>query len=479
MAIALTASSVAGVSTPAPEVKSAEPEVSEGARVGLLSRGPLRQATFGTVLLTTLLAFENMAVSTAMPRAVTDLDGLRWYGWGFSAFIIVQLVGSVVGGALSDRRGAALPTVMGVLVFVAGLLVAGTATTMGQFVLGRGVQGLGAGLVMVAIYVVIAEVYPPDLRPRAVAAISAAWVVPTLIGPAASGLLTQYLSWRAVFFVIIPLAFLGLALVAPSLRRLRKPVAGERPEEQDRWRWPAVVALAAGIALLQFAGERLSLISLLPLAGGLVLIGLGLPRLLPPGTLRLARGVPTLVVLRAIMSGAFFGVESAVTLTLSHLHGLSPATVGLPLMVGSLGWSAAAWIIGRQPEERRRIGMRIGFLLIAVSAAGMALLGWPETPAWIAFPIWILGGAGIGTAMPVVSVMVLDYSRPEQRGTNTASLQIADGTGSSICIALQGTLVAASTVAVLSLGQAVATLDLILAGVAFLGLLLSARAQPA
>ena len=75
--------------------------------------------------------------------------------------------------------------------------------------------------------------------------------------------------------------------------------------------------------------------------------------------------------------------------------------------------------------------------------------------------------------------MVLDYSRPEERGTNTASLQIADGTGSSLCIALQGTLVAASTAAVLSLGQAVATLDLILAGVALLGLLLSARAQPA
>ncbi len=478
MAVAIAACSVAGVSTEASEVRRA-PESPEPRPAGLLSRGPLRQATIGTLLLTTLFAFENMAVSTAMPRAVTDLHGLRWYGWGFGAFVIVQLVGSVMGGALCDRRGAALPTVTGVLIFVAGLLVAGSATTMGQFVLGRGVQGLGAGLVMVAIYVVIAEVYPPDLRSRAVAATSAAWVIPTLIGPVASGLLTQYLSWRSVFFVIVPLACLGLALVAPSLRRLRRPAAGDRPGEHDRWRWPAAVALAAGIALLQFAGERLTLISLLPLAGGLALIGLGLPRLLPAGALRFARGVPTLVVLRAIMAGAFFGVESAVTLTLSHVHGWSPATVGLPLMVGSLGWSAAAWTIGRQPEERRRIGMRIGFALIAVSAAGMALLGWPETPAWLAFPIWILGGAGIGTAMPVVSVMVLDYSPPEERGTNTASLQIADGTGGSLGIALQGTLVAASTVAVLSLGQAVATLDLILAGVAFLGLVLSARARPA
>jgi MFS family permease len=388
-------------------------------------------------------------------------------------------VGNVVGGVLSDGRGAALPTVTGVLIFVAGLLVAGSATTMGQFVLGRSVQGLGAGLVMVAIYVVIAEVYPKDLRPRAVAAISAAWVVPTLIGPGAAGLLTQYLSWRAVFFAIVPLCFIGLALVAPSLRRLRRAPGKEPPAVRDRWRWPAAVSLAAGIALLQFAGERVTPLSLLPLAAGLALIGLGLPRLLPPGALRLGRGVPTLVLLRALMAGAFFGIEAGVTLTLSRLHGFAPATVGLPLMAGSLGWSAAAWIIGRQPEERRRIGMRVGFGLIAVAGAGMATLGWSVTPGWIAFPVWIVAGAGIGTAMPVVSVMVLDYSRPEERGANTSSLQIADGTGSSICIALQGTLVAASTAAVLSLGQAMTTLDLTLAGVALLGLLLSARARPA
>lgn len=445
---------------------------------GLLSRGPLRQATIGIVLLTTLLAFENMAVSTAMPRAVTELHGLRWYGWGFSAFIMVQLVGNVAGGVLSDRRGAAMTTVTGVLIFVGGLLVAGSATTMGQFVIGRGVQGLAAGLVMVAIYVVIAEVYPSGLRPRAVAALSAAWVVPTLIGPAGSGLLTQYLSWRSVFFVIVPLCFLGLALVAPSLRRLRRPVAGERPAT-DRWRWPAAVALAAGIALLQLAGERLTPLSLLPLGVGLLLVGLGLPRLLPAGSLRLGRGIPTLVLLRALMSGAFFGVESAVTLTLSKLHGFAPATVGLPLMAGSLGWSAAAWIVGRQPEERRRIGMRIGFALIVIAAAGMASLGWTATPGWIAFPVWIVAGAGIGTAMPVVSVMVLDYSRPEQRGENTSSLQVADGTGSSICIALQGTLIAAAAAEALTLGHAVIILDLVLAGVALLGLLLSARARPA
>ncbi|MGH7912300.1 MAG: MFS transporter [Candidatus Dormibacteraceae bacterium] len=463
--------------TPGPELEAAQP-------TSLLAPGVLRQATIGIVLLTTLFAFENMAVSTAMPTAVSDLHGLAWYGWGFTAFLIVQLVGNVLGGVLSDRRGAALPVIAGVLVFIAGLLVAGSATTMGQFVLGRGVQGLGAGLVMVAIYVVIGAVYPESLRASAVAILSAAWVVPTLIGPGVSGLLTQYLSWRAVFFVIVPLAVIGLLLVAPSLKGLARPrprvEEDSRPDSRpDRWRWPSAVALASGIALLQYAGERLTWLSLLPLASGVVLVGLGLPHLMPRGTFRLGRGLPSLMLLRAIMSGTFFGVESAVTLTLTRLHGFEPATVGLPLIVGSLGWSAAAWIVGRQSEARRELGMRAGFGMLVVACVGMAALGWSGTPGWIAFPTWIVGGAGIGMAMPAVSVLVLNLSPVEKRGANTSSLQLADGTGSSICIALQGTLVAAATVGTLSLGQSVTTLDLILGVVALGGVLLTSRLHPA
>lgn len=454
-------------------------ETEAAGRRGLMAPGPLRRATVGIVLITTLLAFENMAVSTAMPTAVAELHGLAWYGWGFTAFLIVQLVGNVLGGVVSDRRGPAPAVIAGVLVFIAGLLIAGSATTMGQFVVGRGVQGLGAGLVMVAVYVVVAAVYPERLRPRAVAVISAAWVVPTLIGPGGSGLLTQYLSWRSVFFVIAPLAVIGLLLVGPSLRGLGARPASGGMAPANRRRWPSAIALAGGIALLQYAGERLTWLSIAPLILGLALIGLGLPRLMPRGTFRLGRGMPTLMLLRAIMSGTFFGVESAVTLTLARLHGFPPATVGLPLVLGSLGWSVAAWIAGRQSERRRALGMRLGFCLIVLACAGMAALGWPGTPGWLAFPTWVVGGAGIGLAMPAVSVLVLDLSPVDERGANTSSLQLADGTGSSVCIALQGTLVAAATAGVIGLGRSVTVLDLTLAALAFCGFLLTARLRPA
>src|SRR5688500_11442344 len=96
-----------------------------------------------------------MAVATAMPVAVRELDGLLFYAWGFSAFFIASLVGMVVSGEVSDRRGPVLPFVVSLVLFVVGLVLAGLATSMAMFVAGRALQGVGAGLNIVALYVVV------------------------------------------------------------------------------------------------------------------------------------------------------------------------------------------------------------------------------------------------------------------------------------------------------------------------------------
>ncbi|MFZ0214623.1 MAG: MFS transporter [Candidatus Dormiibacterota bacterium] len=441
-------------------------------RATLLAAGPLRQATIGIVLLVTLLAFENMAVATAMPRAVASLHALAFYGWPFTANLLANLVGNVVGGRLADRRGPALPVVGGIALFAVGLVLAGSSTTMAQFVLGRAVQGAGAGLVIVAAYVLVAAAYPEHLRPKAFSAMSAAWVVPSLVGPTISGVATQYVTWRLVFFGIVPFAIVGLLLVLPTLRRLP---GTETSAEARRVPWWAAVVAGAGVACLQVAGQRLQLLSLLPLAAGLALLVVGVPRLLPRGTLRLRRGLPTVILLRGIVSGAYFAVDSAVPLTLTRLHGFTPTTAGLPLMLGSIGWSAASWWQGRQGSERRRQGMRIGYLLIAVASLGMASLALPTTPGWLAYPLWIVGGAGIGAAMPVLSVLTLGLSPVAERGANSSSLQVADQGMSAITIAGQGTLVAAAAAGLLTLPMAIGTLDLAMAALAIVGALLVAR----
>src|SRR5438309_8543412 len=185
-----------------------------------------------------------MAVGTATPTAVAALHGLAWYAGPFTGFLVAQVVGMVVGGDIGDRRGPRAALLGGVAVFAAGLLVAGIAPHMALFVLGRLVQGLGAGAIAVSLYVVAGQAYAPGLRPRLFGAISAAWVVPALVGPVVAGAVTSSLGWRWVFLGLLPLIVAGWLLVLPAVRGLVAPEGARAPEPARRW-W----ALLAGAGI--------------------------------------------------------------------------------------------------------------------------------------------------------------------------------------------------------------------------------------
>src|SRR6266508_5210294 len=145
---------------------------------------PTHRGTSGGILvLVTLIAFEAMAVTAALPTAAREVHGIGAIGWAFTGFLVSDVVGMVVSGQVCDQRGARLPMIAGLTAFTAGLAVSGTATSMAQLVAGRCVQGVGAGLLITAIYVVLGATYPDELRPKIFAAMSSAWVVPSLLGP--------------------------------------------------------------------------------------------------------------------------------------------------------------------------------------------------------------------------------------------------------------------------------------------------------
>ena len=166
------------------------------------SRAPpvsLRRLTVGICINIVAIAFETIAVATAMPVAARDLDGLPYYAWSFSLFLIGMLFATVVAGRLSDRIGPAKPLLAGMAIFVVGLVLAGTAEHMLQLVGGRLVQGLGSGLMNTAVFVLVAQAYDVTQRPRMFTYISTAWVLPSFVGPPVSAWLTEQLSWHWVF----------------------------------------------------------------------------------------------------------------------------------------------------------------------------------------------------------------------------------------------------------------------------------------
>jgi MFS family permease len=432
-----------------------------------------RLTTAGLLMLVTFVAFESMAVATAMPTAVTELDGLAWYGWPFSAFLVASVVGMVVGGEVGDRRGPRVALLGGVAVFALGLLAAGLAGSMGPFVAARAVQGAGAGVIAVSLYVVAGQAYDARLRPRLFGAISAAWVLPALIGPLVAGLITTHLSWRLVFLGLLPLIALGLALVLPAIRHLGVPAEPAAAAPARRW-WALLVGV--GISGLQYAGQRRDLLAVGLAVLALAVLVVGLRRLLPSGTGRARRGLPAVVLSRGLMAGAFFGMDVLLPLALTRLHGYSPTTAGIPLTAGAIGWALASQLQGRRPHLPRVVLLRTGFVLLATGLAATAPIALPGIGGWPAYLSWAVAGLGMGLAMPSVGVLLLDQSPEHRRGADSAAFQISDVTGSALCVGVVGVLIAASTAAVLSLSAALLVAVAVLTALAVLGAVLAPRA---
>lgn len=396
-----------------------------------------RAACVGAVALISMLAFESIAVATAMPAVAQGLNGLGLYALAFGATLATSVLGMVAAGELCDKRGPYRATLGGLALFLAGLLLAGFAQHMGHLVLGRALQGLGSGVLGVSLYVGVARVIPPALHPRLFALFAAAWVMPGLLGPALASGLVQVLGWRAVFLAVAAVVPVAAALMLPSLRR-----AGGGSGDVLRWTRLGWALLASGGALaLHAASQQQALGQGLLFAGGLLAALTAAHRLLPAGALTAARGLPTVILLRGLIAAAFASAEAFIPLLLTGEFGWSLGQAGLALSAGAVTWSLGSAIQARVSGDvwRRRL-LTAGFTL---ASAGLLLVMSPLLLSWPAALVlagWACTGLGIGLSFPMLSVLLLKLSPPDRQGANASALQLSDALTSSAALALAGLL---------------------------------------
>ncbi|MET8075887.1 MFS transporter [Streptomyces sp. NPDC005303] len=429
----------AGV-TDEPEVLS----VSESGE-GVLGRS-YRALSIGIVSVVLLIAFEATAVGTAMPVAARELDGVALYAFAFSGYFTTSLFGMVLAGQWADRRGPLGALSGGIAAFAAGLLLSGTAGAMWLFILGRAVQGFGGGLVIVALYVVVGRAYPERLRPAIMAAFAAGWVVPSIVGPLAAGAVTEHLGWRWVFVGIPVLVVFPLVLALPQIRRRAAgPVGDDHAQGSfDRRRIRLALGISLGAGLLQYAAQDLRPLSLLPGLAGVALLAPAVLGLLPRGTYRAARGLPSVVLLRGVAAGSFVAAESFVPLMLVTQRGLSPTLAGFSLAAGGGTWALGSWVQSRARVEpyRERL-MTVGMVVVAAAIAAAPSVLIPSVPVWTVAVAWGFGCFGMGLVISSTSVLLLHLSAPEEAGSNSAALQISDGLANAVLLAAGGAAFAA------------------------------------
>ena len=389
---------------------------------------------------------------TILPVVARELGGLSVYAWATNAWVAAALLGQVVSGQWCDRRGPRAPMLAAVAAIAAGSLVAFIAPSFAVFLVGRAVQGLGAGVAIVAVYVLLGRAYDEELRPRAFSLLAACWVVPGLLGPVVAGWLADSVSWRLVFLIVLALVVPPLLLLVPRLRGLgggtadAEPAAGAGRTSRRRGydRVPYAVAAAAGLLLFQDGAQRQGVVGVLLAAGGLAVLLPSLHRLLPPGTLRFARGLPTVIAMRGLLAGALFASETWVPLALTSERGISTAASGLTLAGGAVGWAAGSWYQGRP----RRALSRPRLVQLGSAMVGLTLLVLPVAlidvvPVWVAFVAWTFGTVGMGMAIASIGTLTLELSPRQQQGVNSAALQVSDSAGVVLLTGAAGAVYAA------------------------------------
>ena len=393
--------------------------------------------TVGAVAMIFLAATQALAVTTVMPAVSADLGGAGLYAVAFAGTLATSVIGMVAVGAWCDRAAPVLPLATAVALFVAGLIISGVAADMSMVVAGRLVQGLGTGGQTVALYVVVARVYPADLHGRVFAAFSAAWVIPSIVGPVLAGAVADYLHWRWVFLGVAILTALAFVVVYARLRGLPLQT-GEPARDPVARRLAWATAVAVGALGLSLAGET-GAWSILVIVASLALIAVGARPLLPARTLRAGRGLPSVVLMRGLIAGALFGAEIYVPYLLIEEYGFTSTWAGLGLTSAALLWALGAQIQGRYGDRlgNTRVAL-IGTAQLAAATVIAAVTAALSLPAAVLIAGWALAGGGMGLMYPRLTVLTLAYSTPTNQGFNSSALSISDSVGASATIATMG-----------------------------------------
>jgi len=412
--------------------------------VGLRSeRGPV---LIGLMIATSLVALDATIIATVVPSIVRDVGGFSQFPWLFSIYLLTQAVSVPLYGKLADLVGRRPVLLVGIGVFIAGSILCGVAWSMPTLIIARAVQGLGAGAVLPMIITVVGDLYSVEERARVQGYIASVWGASAVVGPALGGIFADYLNWRWIFFLNVPLGALAVWALWRSFaesvvrRRHRLDLAGALLlvvgwsavilgllEGGVAWSWDSLISYAVfavgGVALLMFLFvEQRAEEPVLPLwvLRRRVLVGGNLTS--------------------AAIGVVLIGLVSYVPTYVQGVLGTGAVVAGFAVAAMTIGWPIAAALSGR-------LYLRIGFRDTAVLGSGVvvagavlvALLGL-RSSVWAVAAACFVVGVGLGLCSVPTLVAAQSSVGWEQRGVVTATNLFCRNLGSAVGVAVFGAI---------------------------------------
>lgn len=409
-----------------------------------------RELTAALVASVTLVGSETLAIATVMP-VVSDELGVAGYGLAFSVFFVGSIVGVLLAGPATDRVGPRRPFLIGMGLFGAGLAVGALAPAMLVLLAGRLLQGLGAGVIPAVGYACIGRAYPEPARPRMLAVLSTAWVLPGVIGPGLAGFVAGQAGWRWVFGGLLPLVVLTAAAAVRPLGRLDPapailPIGGLPVLDTVRFAAGVGLVVAAVDRLLPFGLPAVALAAVIAAVGVLCAAGPA-RRLLPAGWWRARRGVAAAVTVRGLLSYAFLAVDAFVPLVLTDVRGRSVVFASLAVSVSALVWSAGSWAAERLVSRFGAARLSAaGAALVTVGVAGQMVLLIPAVPIPLGLAGVAVAAFGMGLSLTPLSMLVLDQREEVSTGRASSWMALFEQLGFAAGPLLGGLLVTAAPI---------------------------------
>ncbi len=392
--------------------------------------------TLGLVLVEAVAAVQVSVVAAIMPAVSHDLNGIAFYGLVFSGYALAGLAATPLAGYLADRYGPGRPFVITTAIFVVGSVLCGLAPTMPLLAAARVIQGWGGAALYTIAYGAIAKAYPESGRARMLALLSAVWVVPGFLGPGFGAIVTETVGWRWCFFGLLPIVAVSFVMAYPELRKLGGGTAQGAPP----WQWPVVLAAGTGLLVTGLA-DRPPLGLIFDVIGFALFVP-ALRHVLPAGTFRLERGLPSAILASLLLTLAFFvGLFFLPLLITQHNH-RSLLEAGLAVTAANTTWTIGNWWQATAVErysKRLLIGVSGVVVGLSLLAGCLVLVGLPLPIAYVA---WTLGGAGMGVAYPTMYLVAVEAATAGRETVAVAALMTTNRLGISLGTGLGGAFIA-------------------------------------
>jgi EmrB/QacA subfamily drug resistance transporter len=412
----------------------------------ILSKTEITLILAGLMASLLLSALDSTVVGTAMKKIVNDLQGMEYYAWPFTIYMLCSTVITPVSGGIADLFGRKPILITGILTFLIGSALCGMSQSMTQLIIFRGIQGIGGGILVTSVFIVIADLFPPEKRGKYMGIVTSIYGLASIIGPLLGGIIIDHLNWRWIFYVNVPVGILALAIVIFVMPNFK--TEGLKKSVDYSGTVAMILVLVPMLLAFSWGGKDYPWLSVQVI--GMLIFSLGMLALfifvetkaqnpIIPMAFFKNRSINVPLIVAFLSQGIMYAAIMYIPYFAQGIIGTTATTSGsitMPMMLGLLVASSLTGIFTSKTGNNKMFVFG-AFILMVIGTGFLSTMS-ADTSYFQIILYMIILGLGIGITMPIANTNIQNAVPPRQIGAATSTVQFFRNIGGTIGSAIFG-----------------------------------------